>query len=88
MPYFQACSPCGIDYQFISKQESSLADAQVRIILNFKSENLRFPLVLTFMKYLNNSFGSDNQSNLFSSFYRKPILLQFLTFLADMKIHC
>ena len=43
MPYFQACSPCGIDYQFISKQESSLADAQVKIILNFYSGNLRFP---------------------------------------------
>ena len=44
MPYFQACSPCGIDYQVVSKQESSLADAQVRINKDFDSvRNLRFP---------------------------------------------
>ena len=45
MPYFQACSPCGIDYQVVSKQESSLADAQVR---SHSGGNLRFPKIWPF----------------------------------------
>ena len=49
MPYFQACSPCGIDYQVVSKQESSLADAQVRIHKNLHwGGNLPFPKIWPF----------------------------------------
>ena len=41
MPYYEACSPCSMNYNFIAKQESSFTDANY-ILASIKLSNITY----------------------------------------------